>query len=35
PVGVMQGHYKMLDEKGQEFITEIEPFRLAVPNVLN
>ncbi|MDG2855549.1 Co2+/Mg2+ efflux protein ApaG, partial [Vibrio parahaemolyticus] len=26
---------KMLDEKGQEFITEIEPFRLAVPNVLN
>ncbi|MDG3410743.1 Co2+/Mg2+ efflux protein ApaG [Vibrio parahaemolyticus] len=35
PVGVMQGHYKMLDEKGQEFITEIEPFRLAIPNVLN
>lgn len=35
PVGVMQGQYIMLDEKGSEFITEIEPFRLAVPNVLN
>jgi ApaG protein len=35
PVGVMQGQYIMQDEKGNEFITEIEPFRLAVPNVLN
>jgi len=35
PVGVMQGQYLLLDEKGEEFITEIEPFRLAVPNVLN
>ncbi|MGF1740641.1 Co2+/Mg2+ efflux protein ApaG [Vibrio profundum] len=35
PVGVMQGQYIMLDAKGSEFITEIEPFRLAVPNVLN
>ena len=35
PVGVMQGHYMLLDEKGQKFITEIDPFRLAVPNVLN
>lgn len=35
PVGVMQGQYIMLDEKGSEFVTEIEPFRLAVPNVLN
>ncbi|MCL9780557.1 Co2+/Mg2+ efflux protein ApaG [Vibrio sp. S4M6] len=35
PVGVMQGQYILLDEKGQEFVTEIEPFRLAVPNVLN
>ncbi|KII77542.1 Co2+/Mg2+ efflux protein ApaG [Vibrio renipiscarius] len=35
PVGVMQGHYVMLDEKGQQFIAEVEPFRLAIPNVLN
>ncbi|MDF2153231.1 Co2+/Mg2+ efflux protein ApaG [Vibrio sp. CAU 1672] len=35
PVGVMQGHYLMLDEKNQDFAVEIEPFRLAVPNVLN
>lgn len=35
PVGVMQGHYMMLDEKGREFIADIEPFRLAVPNILN
>ncbi|EGU34747.1 Co2+/Mg2+ efflux protein ApaG [Vibrio scophthalmi] len=35
PVGVMQGQYIMLDEKGQQFIAEIEPFRLAIPNVLN
>ncbi len=35
PVGVMQGHYILLDEKGNEFITEIDPFRLAIPNVLN
>lgn len=35
PVGVMQGHYVMHDESGSEFVAEIEPFRLAVPNVLN
>lgn len=35
PVGVMQGHYIMLDEMGAEFTVEIEPFRLAIPNVLN
>ncbi|ANU37450.1 Co2+/Mg2+ efflux protein ApaG [Vibrio scophthalmi] len=35
PVGVMQGQYIMLDEKGQQFIAEIDPFRLAIPNVLN
>ncbi|WP_342608020.1 Co2+/Mg2+ efflux protein ApaG [Vibrio tritonius] len=35
PVGVMQGQYMMHDENGDEFITDIEPFRLAVPNVLN
>ncbi|AIU65980.1 magnesium transporter ApaG [Vibrio coralliilyticus] len=35
PVGVMQGQYILLDEKGREFSTEIEPFRLALPNILN
>jgi len=35
PVGVMQGHYIMLDGKGLEFNAEIEPFRLAIPNILN
>tara|TARA_B100001057_G_scaffold479470_1_gene551154 strand:- start:4 stop:381 length:378 start_codon:yes stop_codon:yes gene_type:complete len=35
PVGVMQGQYIMQDDKGVEFITEIEPFRLAIPNILN
>ncbi len=35
PVGVMQGHYIMQDEDGKEFLANIDPFRLAVPNVLN
>lgn len=35
PVGVMQGQYIMLDENGQEFMAEIDPFRLALPNILN
>ncbi|GAA5647920.1 MULTISPECIES: Co2+/Mg2+ efflux protein ApaG [Vibrio] len=35
PVGVMQGQYIMHDSKGVEFSAEIDPFRLAVPNVLN
>ncbi len=35
PVGVMQRHYVMTDSKGAEFIAEIEPFRLAIPNILN
>ncbi|KIE21104.1 magnesium transporter ApaG [Vibrio sinaloensis] len=35
PVGVMQGQYVMLDEKGNQFIAEIDPFRLAIPNILN
>lgn len=35
PVGVMQGQYMMIDDKGQQFIAEIDPFRLAIPNVLN
>ncbi|EGQ8071964.1 Co2+/Mg2+ efflux protein ApaG [Vibrio vulnificus] len=35
PVGVMQGQYIMHDAQGKEFVVEIEPFRLAVPNILN
>ncbi|MGO2507765.1 MAG: Co2+/Mg2+ efflux protein ApaG [Vibrio hibernica] len=35
PVGVMQGHYGMIDEQGSPFIAEISPFRLAIPNILN
>ncbi|MEZ9706642.1 Co2+/Mg2+ efflux protein ApaG, partial [Vibrio breoganii] len=35
PVGVMQGHYVMTDNKGIDFITEVDPFRLAIPNILN
>lgn len=35
PLGVMQGQYIMRDQQGVEFHTEIEPFRLAVPNLLN
>lgn len=35
PVGVMQGHYTMVDQAGDEFTVPIEPFRLSVPNILN
>lgn len=35
PVGVMQGHYVMLDSQGNEFLADIPPFRLAIPNILN
>ncbi|WP_070963160.1 Co2+/Mg2+ efflux protein ApaG [Vibrio sonorensis] len=35
PVGVMQGHYVMLDSHGNEFKAEIDPFNLAIPNILN
>jgi ApaG protein len=35
PVGVMQGHYIMLDQDGEEFSVAIDPFRLSVPNILN
>ncbi|MFG0604176.1 Co2+/Mg2+ efflux protein ApaG [Vibrio mimicus] len=35
PIGVMQGQYLMVDEQGESFSVEIEPFRLAVPHVLN
>ncbi|WP_154172670.1 Co2+/Mg2+ efflux protein ApaG [Vibrio metoecus] len=35
PIGVMQGQYLMVDEQGGSFSVEIEPFRLAVPHILN
>lgn len=35
PVGVMQGQYIMHDANGSEFIIELEPFSLAIPNILN
>ena len=35
PVGVMQGQYVLLDGQGKSFTVEVEPFRLAVPNILN
>lgn len=35
PVGVMQGHYTMQDANQEPFIAEVDPFRLAVPNILN
>lgn len=35
PVGVMQGQYILQDAQGSEFIAEIDPFRLAIPNILN
>ncbi|SJL84926.1 Co2+/Mg2+ efflux protein ApaG [Vibrio palustris] len=35
PVGVMQGHYVMNDHEGNEFMADIAPFRLAMPNVLH
>lgn len=35
PVGVMQGQYVMLDESGETFVVEVDPFSLAVPNILN
>ncbi|MEZ8825587.1 Co2+/Mg2+ efflux protein ApaG [Vibrio amylolyticus] len=35
PIGVMQGQYIFHDHDGTEFTTEITPFRLAIPNILN
>ncbi|MBW3697207.1 Co2+/Mg2+ efflux protein ApaG [Vibrio sp. T187] len=35
PVGVMQGHYVMNDHLGQDFLAQVDPFRLAIPNILN
>ncbi|WP_459782824.1 ApaG domain-containing protein, partial [Photobacterium sp. R1] len=35
PLGVMEGHYVMIDDNGNEFNAEILPFRLAIPNILH
>lgn len=35
PLGVMEGHYVMVNESGDEFVAEISPFRLSVPNILH
>lgn len=34
-VGTMQGHYSMITDDEQSFITPIEPFTLAQPNALH
>ncbi len=35
PVGTMQGHYQMLNDKNKNIQVEIPIFRLALPNILN
>jgi len=35
PLGVMQGHYVMSNDQGDEFTAEVAPFRLAIPNILH
>ncbi|MCE9685414.1 Co2+/Mg2+ efflux protein ApaG [Shewanella sp. AS16] len=35
PVGIMQGNYGMVSEKGESFKAVIPPFRLAVPGLLH
>lgn len=34
PVGAMQGTYEMIDDEGQRFDAPIQPFRLAMPGIL-
>jgi ApaG protein len=34
PVGSMQGSYQMLADDGEQFDAPIEPFRLAMPGIL-
>jgi len=34
PVGAMQGTYEMIDDAGQRFAAPIQPFRLAMPGIL-
>lgn len=35
PVGMMQGHYKMVNDDGERFEVTIPPFTLAVPKTLH
>lgn len=35
PVGMMQGHYMMVDDQGDKFEVAIPPFSLAVPDKLH
>ena len=35
PVGMMQGHYNMLNDHGERFAVDIPPFTLAVPQKLH
>jgi ApaG protein len=35
PVGMMQGHYMMVDDQGDQFEVAIPPFTLAVPKTLH
>jgi len=35
PVGMMQGHYLMIDDEGDKFKVSIPPFTLAVPQTLH
>jgi len=34
PVGAMQGTYEMIDDNGQRFDAPIQPFRLAMPGIM-
>ena len=35
PVGAMEGQYTLVTDQGQEFQVAIQPFRLAVPHIIN
>lgn len=35
PVGTMHGEFHMLTDNGEKFDAQIQPFRLAVPQMLN
>jgi ApaG protein len=34
PVGAMEGTYEMIDDNGQRFDAPIQPFRLAMPGIV-
>ncbi|WMY97366.1 MAG: Co2+/Mg2+ efflux protein ApaG [Arsenophonus sp.] len=35
PLGTMEGHYVMIDNKGKNFYVDIPVFRLAIPTLIN